>query len=259
VHDLLQSARPFLVGGGEIQTLGTTGVRLTIPALTGGYADAQLDDTQGRARAHFLWNPPLRLALRARIDPPNPPGTWGFGFWNDPFAFSLGLGGAARRTPCAPRAVWFFHASPPNNFGFTSGPTCGWRAMTIETPSVPGWVLMPAALGALALSRLPGLRRPILRFAISRVTASEAVLATGTDEVHEYVIDWEHASATLCVDGQPVLRAPRPPGGPLGFVAWIDNQYAVASPEAGLRFGVLPTPRPQSLDILSAEITTGAA
>jgi hypothetical protein len=259
VTDLLQTARPFLAGGGRIDGLDSGGSRLTIPATPAGYADAQLDDTQGLPRARFLWRPPLRLAVRARVDPPAPLGTWGFGFWNDPFAVSLGLGGAARRTPCAPRAVWFFHASPPNAFGFTSGPTCGWRAMTIDAPDIPGWVLTPAALGALALAQLPALRRPILRFALSRVTASEALLETGTEEVHEYVIEWEHACATFCVDGRPVLRAPHPPTAPLGFVAWIDNQFAVARPEAGLRFGVLPTADPQALDILSAEITSGAA
>lgn len=257
--DLLQSARPFLAGGGRIDGLASGGLRLTIPAMPAGYADAQLDDTQGLPRDRFLWSPPLRLAVRARVDHPAPLGTWGFGFWNDPFSVSLGLGGAARRTPCGPRAVWFFHASPPNAFGFTSGPTCGWRAMTIDTPHIPGWILTPAALGALALAQLPALRGPVLGYALSRVAASEAVLESGTEEVHEYVIEWEHASATFRVDGRPVLRAPHPPTAPLGFVAWIDNQFAVARPEAGLRFGVLPTPDPQALDILSAEITLGAA
>jgi len=259
VTDLLQTARPFLAGGGCIDGLASGGLRLTIPAMPAGYADAQVDDTQGLPRARFLWMPPLRLTVRARVDHPGPLGTWGFGFWNDPFAASLGLGGAARRTPCAPRAVWFFHASPPNAFGFTSGPTCGWRAMSIETPDMPAWLLMPAALGALALAQLPPLRGPILRYALSRVTASEAVLETGTKEVHEYAIEWEHTSATFFVDGFPVLRAPRPPTAPLGFVAWIDNQYALARPEAGLRFGVLATPDAQALEILSAEITPGAA
>ena len=56
-----------------------------------------------------------------------------------------------------------------------------------------------------------------------------------------------------------VLYAPRPPTSPLGFVAWIDNQFAIARPEAGLRFGFLPTAQPQTLDILTAEITPGAA
>lgn len=259
MHDLLRSTRPYLTGGGEIHALAATGIRLTIPSKARGYADAQLDDTQGLPRSGFLWRPPLRLTVRARVEPSEPPGTWGFGFWNDPFAFSLGARGAARRTPCTPRAIWFFHASPPNAFGFTSGPTCGWRAMTIETPDIPAWALTPAALMALGLTRLPVLRRPFLRFAISRVTASEAVLDTSTGEVHEYVIGWERGFATLSVDGRRVLDAPHPPTPPLGFVAWIDNQYAVARPESGLNFGVLATPCPQSLDILSAEITPGSA
>ncbi|MBM3122761.1 MAG: hypothetical protein FJZ97_11360 [Chloroflexi bacterium] len=256
--DLLQTARPFLAGGGRIESHGPGGIRLTIPATPAGYADAQLDDTQGLPRARFLWRPPLRLAVRARVDHPAPLGTWGFGFWNDPFAVSIGTGGTARRMLCAPRAVWFFHASPPNAFGFTSGPTCGWRAMAIDSPNIPGGLLTPAALVALALAQLRPLRGPILRYALSRITASEAVLGAGTEEVHDYVIDWEHTSATFSVDGRLVLRAPHPPAAPLGFVAWIDNQFAVARPEAGLRFGVLPTSDPQSLDILSAEITPGA-
>ena len=130
--------------------------------------------------------------------------------------------------------------------------------MAIDSPNIPGWILTPAALVALALAQLRPLRGRILRYALSRVTASEAVVEAGTEEVHDYVIEWERTSATFSVDGRPVLRAPRPPTAPLGFVAWIDNQFAVARPEAGLRIGVLPTPDPQSLDILTAEITAGA-
>jgi hypothetical protein len=40
-----------------------------------------------------------------------------------------------------------------------------------------------------------------------------------------------------------VLVAPDPPPGPLGFVAWIDNQYAVATPRGSLRFGTLASER----------------
>jgi hypothetical protein len=32
---------------------------------------------------------------------------------------------------------------------------------------------------------------------------------------------------------------PNPPPGPLGFVAWIDNQYAIATPQGSLRFGTV--------------------
>jgi hypothetical protein len=51
------------------------------------------------------------------------------------------------------------------------------------------------------------------------------------------------------VDNEILLAAPEPPPGPLGFIAWIDNQYAVASPEGGLRFGLIPTPETQWLEI----------
>ena len=40
-----------------------------------------------------------------------------------------------------------------------------------------------------------------------------------------------------------------PPRGPLGFVLWIDNQYAVASLEGRFGFGVLPLPETQWLEV----------
>jgi hypothetical protein len=56
---------------------------------------------------------------------------------------------------------------------------------------------------------------------------------------HEYTLDWENDSARFYVDDLLVLQVPRPPQGPLGFVAWIDNQYAVVTPRGSLRFGTL--------------------
>ncbi len=34
-----------------------------------------------------------------------------------------------------------------------------------------------------------------------------------------------------------LFRAPQAPSQPLGFVAWLDNEYAVATPRGELRFG----------------------
>ncbi len=257
--DLIQTTRSLLIGGGETQVLETGGCRLSIPPTPRGYADAQLDDTHDLPRRRFRWTPPLRLTVRARVDLAAPAGTWGFGLWNDPFAVSIGIRGAGRRLPCGPRALWFFYASPPNAFGFTAGPRSGWRAMAIDTPEIPAIVLTPAAVAAAGLTQLPVVRRPVMRFALSRVTAAEAPLTLAPDEVHDYELVWEHHLATFAVDGSVVLRAERPPTAPLGFVAWIDNQYAVATPEAGLRFGTLPTTRVQSLDILAAAILPGSA
>ncbi|HEV2238013.1 MAG TPA: hypothetical protein VGR57_15235, partial [Ktedonobacterales bacterium] len=61
-------------------------------------------------------------------------------------------------------------------------------------------------------------------------------------------------AARFAVAGREVLVAPHPPAGPLGFVAWVDNQYAIATPDGTLRFGTLDT-GPQWLEIAHIRIT----
>jgi hypothetical protein len=126
--------------------------------------------------------------------------------------------------------------------------------MSIDTPEVHPLWLTPAALAAALLAQIPLVRRPVMRSVLHQVTAAEAMLSSGADELHEYELTWEPGAATFRVDGAVVLRTEEPPRAPLGFVAWIDNQYAVASPERGLRFGTLPTAASQSLDLLQASI-----
>jgi hypothetical protein len=243
------------IGGGRVEWAGRADARLTLPAIGRGYGDAQIDDTRRLPRGSFPWRPPLRLRLRARASHAEPPGTLGFGFWNDPFAVSLGQGGAARRLPAPPRAVWFFYASPPAELGFTPGvPGHGWKAMSLRAPAVPALLLAPAAAAALLLTRLPPLRSPVMRLALGSVAAAEALLAARLAEWHAYGIDWSPGRVRFSVDDRVVLESPSPPPGPLGFVAWIDNQYAVASPESGLRFGTLPTSDDQWLEIAGLEI-----
>jgi hypothetical protein len=79
------------------------------------YRLAQLDDYAALARSRFTWRERATLSLRCRVSEPNLPGTWGFGFWNDPFTVSFGLQGMARRLPVLPNACWFFHASAENH------------------------------------------------------------------------------------------------------------------------------------------------
>jgi hypothetical protein len=126
--------------------------------------------------------------------------------------------------------------------------------MSIDTPEVHPFWLTPAALAAALLAQIPLVRRPVMRSVLHQVSAAEAMLSSGADEIHEYELTWEPGAATFRVDGAVVLRTEQPPRAPLGFVAWIDNQYAVASPERGLRFGTLPTAAGQSLDLLQASI-----
>jgi hypothetical protein len=232
---------------------------MTIPAMRRGYADAQLDDYHNLPRSGFLWQPPVRFSLRARASVPRPLGTLGFGFWNDPFSLSLGQGGAARRLPSAPQTAWFFYGSPPNHFAFADGVAGhGTKAMAIRSPRVPTLLLAPfAALGVLA-AQLPLLRRPVMRAALRAVRSAEAETDIALDTWHRFSAAWEVEEVRFEIDGQVVLQERIPVPGPLGFVTWIDNQYAVASPEKGFRFGVIPTEQPQWLEIAELEIQAGA-
>jgi hypothetical protein len=246
---------PFLAGGGRVDHPEQGSWRLEIPATAIGYADAQIDDYQNLPRKSFPWKPPLRLTLRARAQPSTPRGTLGFGFWNDPFAVSLGQGGAARRLPASPQTIWYFYGSPPNDLAFSDDARGdGWKAMCLAGPRLPALILGPGAAGAFLASRLPLLRGPVVRAAKARVRAAEVSLQASLADWHRYRLEWHPCEARFEVDGDLVLVTEVVPRAPLGFVAWIDNQYAPASPGRGFRFGVLPTPAAQTLEIADLEI-----
>ncbi len=231
------------------------GFRLVLPATPRGYGDAQVDDYRGLARSSFPWRAPVHFELEARCSHPQPLGTLGFGFWNDPFSAATGLGGAARRLPAAPQAVWFFYGSPPNELSISpDAPGHGWKAMSLAARSIPAPLLAPAAAGALALSFVPCLRKGIIGAIRRTISGGERALGVQLTDWHHYGIEWLEGSATFAVDGEVVLRAAVSPAGPLGFVAWIDNQYAVLSDERGIRFGVIPTDEEQWLEIRSMRL-----
>lgn len=246
---------PYLIGEGKLERLRTGGLRLALPSNRETYCDAQVDDYHRLPRKRFLWRPPVHLQIRARASHLQPPGTLGFGFWNDPFTFSLGQGGAARRLPAAPKAIWFFYASPHSDICLCPNlPGHGWKAVSLRSATIPPALLaLPAAI-ALALSQTPFLRGPILRSAAYFVRSEENLINLAISEWHEYTIDWDSQRAIFRVDDHLLFEAKDPPQGPLGFVAWIDNQYAVASPDRGFRFGVLPTDEEQWLELDSLKI-----
>lgn len=244
--------KTLTVNGGQVEFEAQSARgRMWVPA-TGPhrYTNAQLDDYHGAAPGcRFRWprfanRPPMKLSLRARASHAAPLGTLGFGFWNEPFSLS----GAVLSTP---KVVWFFHASPPSDMVLVHGvPGCGWKAATLNTLGLPGIVVAPAALVGLALTRLPGLGRPLMALARRLVAAHESMLLEAPlDEWHHYELDWQRGEARFSVDGVERLRSPAPPGGPLGFVMWIDNQYAIASEAGRFGFGVIPLPEPQWLEV----------
>lgn len=232
-------------------------LRCTIPpTLAGRYANAQIDDYEGRRLQGFSWRPPLRMEVRARTSLPIHPGTVpadagpggepqrylrgtvGFGFWNAPMTVA---GGGVR----LPAAVWFFGASPPSAMRLVPGqPGRGWKAQVVNTRWSNALSLgLPAVAGA-GWARLTGREAWASRL-VQRVTgaveAELGELAATATEWHDYALEWRRDVAVFWVDGVEVLRAADPPSGPLGFVAWVDNQYAMATPRGVLKFGTLAT------------------
>jgi hypothetical protein len=239
--------RRLLVGGGGL-VAQEDALRLLLPPVRAGrYADAQLDDYAGLRRRDFPWRPPLRMTVRARFSAA-PLGTAGFGFWNNPFTPLGGL-------PVPPRAIWFFYASPPSDMALAEGvPGHGWKAATIDTLRPRALLWAPLAPLVVLLNRRPALRRRLWPRLQRAIQVAEAPLDAGLEDWHAYALEWRADGARFLVDGQPVLETDRSPRGPLGFVAWIDNQWAVATPEGRLAFGLLDVPRPQWMDLAQVRI-----
>ncbi len=250
----------FEVGGGRVAYDAAAGrARLAVPPTPPGrYANAQLDDYHAAGfgpsvgggvrrvigRVRLPDAPPLRLSLRARASHPAPVGTLGFGFWNEPFTLSGGV-------LSTPSTAWFFHAAPPSDMVLATGvPGHGWKAATLNTGRLPGLLVAPAALVAVALTRVPGLGRPIMAAARRLVRAHEALLAdVALNEWHDYGLEWRRDEARFSVDGVERLRSPAPPRGPLGFVLWLDNQFAIASETGRFGFGITPVREEQWLEV----------
>jgi hypothetical protein len=228
--------------------------RLEIPAgAAGSYRLAQLDDYAHLRRDSFPWQPPLELSLEGRASAPGLPGTWGFGLWNDPFSFSLGFGGG-RRIPALPDCAWFFFASPENYLTLRDDlPAHGALAATFRSVRPPAPLLAAAGLLAPLMFLQPF--APFLRMAARRFVRQAAVaLSLDASAWHAYRIVWQAGGVSFAVDGKAVLDTPVSPGGPLGLVLWIDNQYAALPPSGGLRWGALANPQPAWVEVRSLSI-----
>jgi hypothetical protein len=251
---------------------------LSIPA---GKADkyrlAQLDDYAQLKRNQFPHHLPTRLNIAARTSSASLPGTWGFGFWNDPFGLSLGFGGNPFRLPMLPNAAWFFGASEANYLSFQNPAAApprrnaanGFLAQSFRSP-IFDLRLVPAGLA------LPFSRQATRRW-LGKVIEEEGVSllspeshgqiqaqAPGSQSVdptqwHKYQIDWREERVSFHVDDVPVLETPVSPHAPLGLVIWIDNQFAAFTPEGKIGFGVLENPEPAWLEIRNVEITSAAS
>ncbi len=230
------------VGQGAV-TPAPGSLRLTVKPSPSAYSNAQIADYDYDV-FNFNWQPPLRMTVTAWVASPvdHLRGTAGFGFWNHPFS-------PDSRRLRLPQAIWFFFAAPPSNMALAEGvPGYGWKAATLDAGRRGALALAPLALPAALLLRIPALYRriypPIQRqLAIAERLIDPALLG----ERHTYTLDWRTDGADFAIDGASILRTPFAPRGRAGFVAWLDNQYAVVTPQGKLRFGIVPVEREQTL------------
>ncbi|MBC6936849.1 MAG: hypothetical protein DWB42_13565 [Chloroflexi bacterium] len=237
------------IGGGRV--LQTSGhLRLVVPPTPSDvYSDAQISDYN--TRRDFRRLPPARLTVKARGEGGPIRGTAGFGFWNHPFA-------PGERGFRLPRAAWFFFASPPNNMRLALDvPGSGWKCATIHAGRAAFWALLPAAPLGFLLMRVPALYRRLWPVGQRALAVSEYTLDPGLlAENHTYALDWHADGLAFRVDGVTVHQTRHAPAGPLGFIAWIDNQYAVVTPQGRFGWGIVPVEREQALILETIRLET---
>lgn len=210
------------------------------------YSNAQITD-YSYENFEFRWRPPLRMTVRARASLPAHAllGTAGFGFWNHPFSPDVRV----HRHLHLPQAIWYFFGSPPNDMQLARGvPGFGWKAAVIDAGRRRALALVPLALPALVLMRVsgmydriyPGIQRAL---GIEECLLEDRLLA----ETHTYALEWRKDHAVFRVDDRVVMRTRSSPRGPCGFVAWLDNQYAIVTPRGRFGAGLITLPQAQTL------------
>jgi hypothetical protein len=243
--------KTFVKGSGALEATGNTLRFVNTNATTTQYTDAQIDDYQSLARRNFLWQPPLRMTVRARFSHAANTlrGTAGFGFWNDPFMMT-----GARR-PALPRVIWFFYSSPPSNMKLDLHiPGPGWKAGTLDAIRWPFFALLPTAPLAVPLMNIDKLYHMFWPIGQRAINVSEALLPVDMTAWHTYVIEWQKKTARFSVDGQVVLDCQTAPHGPLGFVMWLDNQYMEITPWGRFRYGLIESDGRQWMEVETLKI-----
>lgn len=239
-------------GAGQVRTEGD-GLTLRIPPTSGPlqYHNAQITNYEPRTR-HFALRPPLRVIVEAQFDTPAHAahGTAGFGLWNHTFD-------PTQRGFRLPQTAWFFFASAETNLALAQGvPGWGWKAATLDAGRWRARALLPLAPLAIPLMHVPPLYRRLYPVAQSVLGIHEQALDLALlGERRRYEIHWERDALTFVVDGAEVLRTQSGPRGPLGFIAWIDTQYAVVTPQGQFAFGVCRADAGQVLRLHRVEVS----
>ena len=243
------------VGTGTVQA-GAGMLELAVaPTPAHRYSNAQITDYTYRD-FRFAWRPPLRMTVTARASAGADAlrGTAGFGFWNHPFSPDV----QAHRFFHLPQAVWFFFGSPPNAMQLAHGvPGHGWKAATLDAGRRAALALAPFAAPAVLLMQSRRIYDAIYPRIQRALAIHEHVLpGAWLAEWHTYTLEWRADGSRFWVDDVPVFSTPAAPRGALGFVAWIDNQYAIVTPQGRFGAGVIAVEQPQSLWLREVVIET---
>jgi hypothetical protein len=243
---------------GDVTENKETGVaRLALPAgIAGRYRIAQMDDYSTLPRGNFLCRPPVSLTLQARVSSNMLPGTWGFGFWNDPFALGMGIKGSGFRLPALPEAAWFFYGSPKNDLSFSSeSPVNGLMASVFSSTRISP-LLLPLGLPVLPFLGIRPAARLIRRLTARFIREAFTRLEVDATLWHTYRLDWLDGSVVFQVDDKIVASSNISPRPPLGMVIWIDNQYAAFTSGGIVRAGTQENEESAWLEIRDLAITT---
>ncbi len=245
---------PFAIGNGRIEQSSSWRFVL-LPTTATRYSDAQVSDYAKLPRRAYPWVAPVRMTVRAYAShsPDQMRGTAGFGFWNQPFM-------PGQTIPRLPRAAWFFFAGQPSNMALALDvPGYGLKAAILDATRPAFLTLAPFIPIGVLLMRVPTLYRKLYPIAQRALGVSEMLIDIDWREPHTYTLDWQPRSVTFGVDGRCILRTPYAPAGRLGFVAWLDNQYAVVTPQGRLGFGLVDVQEEQWLRVESVEIESLSA
>jgi hypothetical protein len=214
------------------------------------YHNAQITE-YSPAQKDFQFRAPLTMKIQAysSLHPANIRGTAGFGFWNHPFSpDQKGWG--------LPQTLWFFFSGKDSNMALARGVQGnGWKAATMDARRGIARVLLPFAPLAMPLMRVNALYNALYPIGQSALAIQEASLdAELLTAIHEYEIEWRNEGAIFRVDGEIVQQTRHVPKGALGFIAWMDNQFAVVTPQGNFQMGLVPVDKAQSLVLESIEI-----
>jgi hypothetical protein len=243
--------------GAAVEQIAAGSWRLSIPPTSAGhYQLSQLDDYSGQSRSRFNWQAPLRLQCSARASQSSHAGTWGFGFWNDPFTANLWIKGAGMRLPTLPNVAWFMHASPESQLTLQKSKRAnGLLAAVFQAPLIPSAAFIPGYM-FLPLALIPPAVRVALNAAEKIVRDEFKIVNVDQTSWNSYRLDLHKDRAVFYLNDDQLFQTSGAPRGRLGSLVWIDNQYAGIDPNGKIKAGALEIREPAWMEIKDWQITT---